>query len=494
MSIESVLLILRIFLFGVFFIAGVGKLLDLDGAAKAAKEFGTPEELAPSISVSLVFAEVVFAFCFLFTAWSWLGALGGTILLAMFSIGMLIQIRQGNAADCHCFGQIYSEPAGRSGLVRNAVLLLLTGTLLVRGQSGQGPDVADGGQIMQTVLILIVAVLAVVAVLYLKRLSAQQTELLKRIDLLEAVSHSGGTAVEREHVSHPEDSLPIGSPFPDFSLAALDGGETGLNDLVTGGRPVFFLFVSPTCEPCQLLLPELEFWKSSFADKLTFVLLSSGTPEQNREKFGSLDVPVLLQKEREIADAVRAKWTPTALLVAPDGRIASHIAAGDAAIRKLVEDFKTNQPSNGTFFVADDDSFYTPPRIGYRVPEFELADVDGRIRTHREVFGRQTVAMFWSPTCPFCKSMADSLRTWEKESGPDRPSMIVFSEGNPDENRDLQLESPIVFDPGRTTSSRLGMWGTPSAVIVNENGTIVSETAVGEANIWALLGRRNGRS
>jgi hypothetical protein len=89
-------------------------------------------------------------------------------------------------------------------------------------------------------------------------------------------------------------------------------------------------------------------------------------------------------------------------------------------------------------------------------------------------------------------AMADSLRDWEKNRGSDGPAMVVFSEGNPDDNRDLRLDSPIVFDPGRKTSIQLGMWGTPSAVIVNEDGTIASETAVGEANIWALLGRRNG--
>jgi hypothetical protein len=34
------------------------------------------------------------------------------------------------------------------------------------------------------------------------------------------------------------------------------------------------------------------------------------------------------------------------------------------------------------------------------------------------------------------------------------------------------------------------MFGTPSAVLVNEDGTIVSETAVGAPNIWALIGKR----
>ena len=41
--------------------------------------------------------------------------------------------------------------------------------------------------------------------------------------------------------------------------------------------------------------------------------------------------------ERELADAAKAQWTPTAVLVDANGRIASHTAAGDNAIRDLVE-------------------------------------------------------------------------------------------------------------------------------------------------------------
>jgi hypothetical protein len=82
----------------------------------------------------------------------------------MFSVGILVQIRQGNAPDCHCFGQVYSEPASRSSLVRNIILMLLTLTLVVSGRGGQGPDVAAGGQIMQTVLLLLVAAHADVAI------------------------------------------------------------------------------------------------------------------------------------------------------------------------------------------------------------------------------------------------------------------------------------------------------------------------------------------
>jgi hypothetical protein len=70
----------------------------------------------------------------------------------------------------------------------------------------------------------------------------------------------------------------------------------------------------------------------------------------------------------------------------------------------------------------------------------------------------------------------------------------VFSDGPEEEHESLQLRSPVVLDPGYKISERLGMFGTPSAVMVDESGTIVSETAMGASNIWALVGRRPERT
>ena len=102
---DYVLLIIRLVLFAVFALAAVGKFLDLRGAEKAVKDFGTPEEFAKTFAIALPFAEIVFAFCFLFVSTSWVGAIGGLILLLSFTGGMIWQMAQGNAPDCHCFGQ-----------------------------------------------------------------------------------------------------------------------------------------------------------------------------------------------------------------------------------------------------------------------------------------------------------------------------------------------------------------------------------------------------
>src|SRR5215204_2584749 len=116
---DLILLIVRLILFAVFALAAVGKFLDLKGAEKAVRDFGTPEEFAKTFALLLPFAEIVFAFCLLFASSSWVGAIGGLLLLLSFTGGMLWQMSKGNAPDCHCFGQIHSEPVGRKSVVRN---------------------------------------------------------------------------------------------------------------------------------------------------------------------------------------------------------------------------------------------------------------------------------------------------------------------------------------------------------------------------------------
>ena len=85
--------------------------------------------------------------------------------------------------------------------------------------------------------------------------------------------------------------------------------------------------------------------------------------------------------------------------------------------------------------------------------------------------------------------MMIDLRDWDMRKGTDEPNLLVFSEGDIEEHKDLRLESPVVLDKGYKTAIRFGMFGTPSAVLVNADGKIMSETAVGAPDIWSLIKR-----
>jgi thiol-disulfide isomerase/thioredoxin len=86
-------------------------------------------------------------------------------------------------------------------------------------------------------------------------------------------------------------------------------------DALAAGRPVVLVFSSPSCVACQALAPELARWRAERTD------LTVKTVED----------------DDEVLAAFRIAATPSALLIAADGVIASSTAVGAEAIIDLVE-------------------------------------------------------------------------------------------------------------------------------------------------------------
>lgn len=485
---DIVLLILRLILFGVFAVAGISKLLDPEGAKKAMRDFGTPEEFTDFFAVGLPFAEIVFAVCLLFVSMSWVGAAGALLLLTTFIGGMIWQMAQGNAPDCHCFGQIHSEPVGKKSLIRNIIFALMALVLLFSGRTNQGTDLAaTAGGMVQIVLILFLAVVGVLLLGYLVKVAAQQNEIMRRLGVLEFASGDPG-AVERNEAGAPSDGLPIGAPLPDFSISDLNGRVVQLDHLLMGRKPFLFLFVGAQCAPCESLLPEIREWEVLLGNKLKFVFVSHGDLELNKQKFGTdPQRTVLVEKGRELANRLNAKWTPTALYVDADGNIASHIAAGDSAIRRLIELIKLRD-LNDDFVYFLGLNGHRRPNIGEAVPPFSVTDISGREVTEKDLTGRKTLVAFSSPTCGHCVELMKEIRDWEAKRGPGDPQVVIFTDGDDEEERKLGINAPIIVDKDYRTAAKLGMRGVPSAVLIDETGTIVTEAAVGSNNIWSLIG------
>jgi len=489
---DIVLLILRLVMAAVFGVAAVGKIFDPVGSEKAFADFSVPEIFRKPLVYLLPLAELLIAVSLLFVETSWFGAIGGAGLFLIFIGGMIYQMANGNAPDCHCFGQIHSEPVGISSILRNVGLLAIAVVLILVGRVNQGVSIVNTNQdIMQVVIGIAVIVLLAAVVYFLKRISEQQTQIMRRIELMELVSREGAS-VEREEVSHPHEGLPIGAQFPEFELPAVDGGTITLADIKAGGKPTLFLFVSPTCTPCKAMVPEFEQWQKDLDEKVRLVFVSNGKTDANVEKFGGESPKqILLQKDRELAESVKAQWTPTAVLMDAGGRVASHATAGDTAIRALIEQIKSEDLGREfTHFSHGHDHGHTPNKIGSSVPQFSLEDIKGHEITSDYFKGKKTLVTFWSLTCPFCTTMMEELKAWDKAKGKDDPALVIFSEGDKAAHEEFELRSPVILDEGYKTASGFGMFGTPSAVLVNEDGKIVSETAVGAADIWSLVGKK----
>ena len=206
---QALMLITRWCLAGVFALAGVAKLADRAGTLRSLVGFGVPTALASSGAVLLPIAELICAFALIPSSSAWWGALGVLALLGLFSLAICVNLIRGRAPQCHCFGQLRSEPIGSRTLVRNALFAAMAVAVLWSGPteleiatlSVTAPG--ESGSMWQVLALLNSAISAclVVALFHLLR---QNGRILLRLDAAEARL---GTAVS----SSPEPSgLPVG--------------------------------------------------------------------------------------------------------------------------------------------------------------------------------------------------------------------------------------------------------------------------------------------
>jgi thiol-disulfide isomerase/thioredoxin/uncharacterized membrane protein YphA (DoxX/SURF4 family) len=275
--VDPALLVLRIGLALVFATAAAGKLLDQAGSRAALSAFGVPAPLAAAGGTVLPLAELAVALALVPHESARWAAAGALVLLLSFIGGIARSMARGQAPDCHCFGQLHSEPAGRGTLARNALLAVTAGAIAV---AGPGPAVDAW----------------VMAVVALAGLSAVLWSENRRL----------GWELRTARAGAPAAGLPVGAPAPDFGLRDPE-------------RPVALVFTDPGCGPCQALLPEVRRWQESLSESLAITVVQRDAPQG-----------------REVAEAYRIRGTPAAVLVSPTGTVASAPAEGSAAIEALI--------------------------------------------------------------------------------------------------------------------------------------------------------------
>ncbi len=381
-------------------------------------------------------------------------------------------------------------------MIRNFLFMIPAILILFLGSGNPGADpffwfdyLSDGEKVLFVLGALISLVLAQL-MFAIQKIALNQKELQRQIESLQILKEGGSGEKAHEHMTAPNEGLPIGAPAPDFALPDMQGREVSFEQLLMKGRPVLFFFISPTCLPCKALLPEIGKWQDELRGKIEFVFISTGPAEENAARLPQLGRQVhLLQKKKEVAELLKAKWTPTALLVNSSGAIASRPAAGDIAIRELIEQIQEtgaddiDHIENGTGMSPNE------LKIGESVPEFELPESKGESVTDAAIRGKKTLAVFWGVDCPHCQRMLPEVQEWEK-ANESEVQLVVFSGGTGEQNRALELRSPVLSDESGKVGNKFGMFGTPSAVLIDESGKIVSETAIGSEQIWALIGKR----
>jgi peroxiredoxin len=231
---------------------------------------------------------------------------------------------------------------------------------------------------------------------------------------------------------------------------------------------------------------------------LVVALISRGTVEANRPKVTKFGLRhVLLQKDREVAQAYLASGTPSAVLVRRDGTIGSPLAQGADAIRALIN--KALSPAGlATLAMAaapaqhNGNGAHARPRpltpaIGEPAPDFSLPDLTGQIVHLSDFRGSRTLVLFWRPGCGFCQRMLADLQAWETQKPAGAPKLLMVSSESVESNQAMGLRSPVLLDQaGMSVGSTFGATGTPMAILVDAEGKIASTLAAGAPSVLAL--------
>src|SRR5262245_21144211 len=315
---SGVLLFARLFLALVFGISGVAKAADPAGSRRAVVDFGIPEALATPLAWILPAVELVIAVALIPTDTAWPGAVAASALLLIFSIAITINLIRGRSSECHCFGQLHSERVTSKTLARNLVLLVLAGLVVVEGRTNPGPSAVSWlAQIRAVEAVYLVlgassVALLIASVVYLRQVLSRQSTIITTIEAMKKVIDEDYAEAPIEHAeaTEPTEGLPVGSPAPSFSLPSIGGKQVALKDLLSHGKSVLLLFVSPNCVPCESVLSAVKDWQREYKSELTIVLLSKGSLDDNRERMSKYDAQnLLLLGETSVTDHYRSKWT-----------------------------------------------------------------------------------------------------------------------------------------------------------------------------------------
>jgi peroxiredoxin len=128
--------------------------------------------------------------------------------------------------------------------------------------------------------------------------------------------------------------------------------------------------------------------------------------------------------------------------------------------------------------------------IGSPAPEFELPDLAGGRKALSDFRGKRLLLLFFNPRCGFCARMAPDLAGLPIDGNEGRPLPLVITTGDAEENRKLVAEHglrcPVLLQEQMEVASRYQSHGTPIGYLIDPQGRIASEIAVGADALLAL--------
>lgn len=316
----------------------------------------------------------------------------------------------------------------------------------------------------------------------LYQLVKQQGRILLR---LEQIEKQAAPAVP----ASPPDALTLGAAFPAFALPGLAGQTVRLEDF--RGHQVLLVHWSPDCGFCEQLAPELAALESDFRErKVQPLLLAYGDAEANRKLAAEhrLTYPILLLHDTQPPEPFRRMGTPVAYLLDNEGHVTQPFAVGADEVARLARLAASRLPGENS--LAESRIVRDGLKAGTPAPPFRLPAVRGGTVALEDYRGRRVLLVFSDPHCGPCDELAPRLARLEREHRRNGLSFVMVGRGDAGENlhkaEQFGIEFPVVLQEKWKLSKQYGIFATPVAFLVGEDGVILKDVAVGAEAIQAL--------
>ncbi|MDQ3871022.1 MAG: peroxiredoxin family protein [Chloroflexota bacterium] len=349
---------------------------------------------------------------------------------------------------------------------------------------------------------LLVAVMGVGLVAlwaFVFQLVRQQGRVLLRIDRLEDRLQAAGIEGFSTNGAYARpEGLPVGAQFPDFRLPTSTGESIGLEDY--RGRRLLLVSWGQNCGFCKMIAPDLAKRQDRLRKKNTeLVIAGYDDPETNRrlrEEHG-LSVPILQQTVDDRLEPFREVGTPAAYLLDEAGRVAAPLALGAQEVPALAREAAgRGRRLRRQKEVSESRIERNGLRAGTAAPGFTLPSVNGGRVSLEQYRGRRALLVFSDPQCGPCDELAAELSGVHRELADDDVALVMVSRGDADENRrkceQYGFQFPVAVQRGWQVSKKYGIFATPVAFLIDEEGVTVEDVAIGAEAILALAQRAAG--
>jgi peroxiredoxin len=179
-------------------------------------------------------------------------------------------------------------------------------------------------------------------------------------------------------------------------------------------------------------------------------------------------------------------------LLRQNGRTLLRVDALEAELDILVSTLeKTGAPSLGDRSLSKSRINRNGLTPGTFAPAFTLPRVGGGELSLDAYKGRRVLLVFSDPDCGPCDVLAPRLERISKEHADVK--VVMVSRGDPERNRakvaEHGLTFPVVLQEQWQLSRQYAKFATPIAYLIDANGRIAANVAMGEDAILALVSR-----